>query len=291
MTKDKRNNKPENNIATEWLIGNSDNLLEKIKTNNITDLIGALRYDIEEHLPYFVFVESIPQVNTPADTQTEETPQDEKYSMTGRLAFCGKDKAPIYSLGENGYYTLEYIEVTNISKYMYRTRPMKNEDNSGWVIPLYEGNDFSSPKSINAYFHNLMYWESRLPNNSFGPIMMRLINSRTEMYRLMEQQGRWLKPQEGQKRQWMIRPVCGEVEKQQNELLAKIRIEEIQNNINKKTDILRQSEQELQYQTNTIEMVKRERERLELSVLSLNSDIENLQNELKILKENVSSEQ
>lgn len=291
MTKDNINNSNESSIAPEWLIGSSDNLLEKIRKNNLTDLIGALRHDIEEHLPYFVFVESIPQVNTLDYAPSEETPQDDKYPMTGRLAFCGKDKAPIYSLGENGYYTLEYIEVANIGKYMYRTRPMKNEDNSGWVIPLYEGNDFSSPKSINAYFHNLMYWESRLPNNSFGPLTLRLSNSLTEMYRLIEMQGRWLKPQEGLKRQWMTRPAYGEAEKMQNKLLAKIRIEEIQNDINKKTDILRQSEQEMQYQTDTIEMVKRDRERLKLSVYSLKSDIENLQNELKILSKNVSSEQ
>lgn len=256
-----------------------------ISCGNIAGMEETVKYNIEKNLPYFVFVESVPQIKEP-----DGQPHDEKYLLTGKIAFCGKDMAPIYSLGKRGYYTLGTLETNFISKYLHRTRPMKNEDGSGWIIPLYEGNDFRSQRSVNAYFHNLMFWESQLPNDSSGPLTLRLINSLIKENEMFPKNSYFSFTGGFSPYPWMSWNWNGGLERMREKMMVRQRMEELRDEINKKVDILKQTEVALRQQAETKKIYERECERLGQSTAVLRSDIHKLKEELNTLSENALQE-
>ena len=145
--------------------------LDRIERDELYQPVNGLKHDIEQFLPYFVFVER--------DRNSESK---ERYTATGNISFCGKDKAPLTFGSTTGVYAVERMRMVDLLGFLRSTMPMENEDNSGWIIPLYEGNDFASQEELNAYFHNLMYWESMLPASSFGPLTLRYGYALSEFY-------------------------------------------------------------------------------------------------------------
>lgn len=165
----------DNNSMNANTIETTEFRLSEIERLNLTDPVGALKHDIERFLPYFVFVE-----------RDRTTDSKDRYAASGKISFCGMDKAPLMLGTEMGLFEVERMRMTDLLGFLRSTMPMENEDNSGWIIPLYEGNDFASQEDLNAYFHNLMYWESMLPATSFGPLTLRYGYSLMETYSLLK---------------------------------------------------------------------------------------------------------
>lgn len=257
--------------------------LDNIERNELYQPVNGLKHDIEQYLPYFVFVE-----------RDRTTDSKERYAATGNISFCGKDKAPLTFGSATAVYAVERMRMVDLLGFLRSTMPMENEDNSGWIIPLYEGNDFASQQDLNAYFHNLMYWESMLPASSLGPLTLRYGYALSEFYTMwadslkrkldtekMMAELQEIKRKEEERQQERIRISTKERERQE---LERQRLElRAELDMTEKRIHTVMSEQNQRAQM--IAMMNRERDELTERAKRLEAEKQRLQEELDMLNE------
>lgn len=253
-------------------IQNPASSLSDIERLGLTESLGALKHDIEQHLPYFVFVE-----------RDRNSTNKDKYAVTGNIAFCGKDKAPLTLQTELGFYGIEPLRVTDLVGYLKSTMPMENEDNSGWIIPLYEGNDFASEQELNAYMHNLMYWESMLPATMSGPLTLRYGCALCEAYRLLKDSCETsIQKARDEELQEQLR---ANTKKERKRKELEMRMTELQQRIALNEKQIQTAQIEQSRRTQMLDTIRREQEEMTLTQCRLQQEKEQLEEEMKQLIE------
>lgn len=135
----------------------------------------AINNEIEDCLPYYVVVESY-VVNSPMRVESYSThfgsPMDE-VKITGRICFVNKKYDEATDLG---WMLLDKLNWDIVCQQLYNLQPEEIElaGNKCYRVPL-GSVDVSKLKDINAYFHNLMFWESMLDKEFVGPLSLRYI--------------------------------------------------------------------------------------------------------------------
>ena len=121
----------------------------------------AVSYELERFFPGFVLVWE----------------SGEKKNRTKYLTFYMLDRTPYFPEAD-GSVTAFTIEPRNSAIVEQRIREQQStlrevDGQEGWLIPLYESDAFRTPTDVNAYLHNLMFWESLLTPESYGPFAQR----------------------------------------------------------------------------------------------------------------------
>lgn len=141
--------------------------------NSVTDPQDAIYNEIEYYLPYYVLVESV-VINSPSLVRSYSTnygiPMDE-IKITGRILFVNKKYDEATDLG---WMLLDKLNWDIVCQQLYNLQPEEIElgGNKCYRVPL-GSVDVSKQKDINAYFHNLMFWESMLDKEFVGPLSLR----------------------------------------------------------------------------------------------------------------------
>ena len=140
---------------------------------SVTDPQDAIYNEIEDYLPYYVVVESY-VVNSPLRVESYSThfgcPMDE-IKITGRICFVNKKYDESTALG---WMLLNMLNWDIVCQQLYNLQPEEIElaGNKCYRVPL-GSVDVSKQKDINAYLHNLMFWESMLDKEFVGPLSLR----------------------------------------------------------------------------------------------------------------------
>lgn len=141
----------------------------------VTDPQDAINNEIEDCLPYYVLVESV-VIDSPLLVRSYSTnygiPMDE-IKITGRICFVNKKYDEATDLG---WMLLDKLNWDIVCQQLYNLQPEEIElaGNKCYRVPL-GSVDVSKLKDINAYFHNLMFWESMLDKDYVGPLSLRYI--------------------------------------------------------------------------------------------------------------------
>lgn len=147
----------------------------------------AMFYELESFFPSYVFIDkqSIDRFGADGSDNPEE--------ITGsRLAFFSRDDKP-YFADENGNIQWFDIEPLNLSMLNMRLQEMLPSVGlrygvEGYIIPLQENTFFESREDVNAYLHNLMFWESFITSSQAGPLMQRFCWISQKLYKMRNDQ-------------------------------------------------------------------------------------------------------
>lgn len=143
--------------------------------NPVTDPLDSIYNEIEDYLPYYVVVESV-VMNSALPVRSYSTnygiPMDE-IKITGRILFVKKKLAAATDLE---WMLINRLNWDIVCQQLYNLQPEEIElgGNRCYRVPL-GSVDTSNQKDINAYLHNLMFWESMLDKEYVGPLSLRYI--------------------------------------------------------------------------------------------------------------------
>lgn len=141
----------------------------------VTDPQDAINNEIEDCLPYYVVVESY-VINSPLRVESYSThfgSAMDEIKITGRICFVNKKCDEATDLG---WMLLDKLNWDIVCQQLYNLQPEEIElaGNKCYRVPL-GSVDVSKQKDINAYLHNLMFWESMLDKEFVGPLSLRYI--------------------------------------------------------------------------------------------------------------------
>ena len=105
-----------------------------------------------------------------------------------RVGFFKRDGSPFFE--ERTWYEVDPSNITLVLNRVQNLQPetIESDNLKGWLIPLRESTFAMSMEHVNAYLHNLMFWESVLPVNVCGPMMQRLSWMTGKLYALRGEQ-------------------------------------------------------------------------------------------------------
>ncbi len=143
--------------------------------NPVTDPQDAIFNEIEDYLPYYVLVESV-VIDSPLLVRSYSTnygiPMDE-IKITGRILFVNKKMDADTDLG---WMLINRLNWDVVCQQLYNLQPeeIKLGRSKCYRVPL-GSVDTNKQKDVNAYLHNLMFWESMLNKDYVGPLSLRYI--------------------------------------------------------------------------------------------------------------------
>ena len=143
--------------------------------NSVTDPQDAIFNEIEDYLPYYVLVESV-VIDSPLLVRSYSTnygiPMDE-IKITGRILFVNKKMDADTDLG---WMLINRLNWDVVCQQLYNLQPeeIKLGGSKCYRVPL-GSVDTNKQKDVNAYLHNLMFWESMLDKDYVGPLSLRYI--------------------------------------------------------------------------------------------------------------------
>ncbi len=143
--------------------------------NPVTDPQDAIFNEIEDYLPYYVLVESV-VIDSPLLVRSYSTnygiPMDE-IKITGRILFVNKKMDADTDLG---WMLINRLNWDVVCQQLYNLQPeeIKLGGSKCYRVPL-GSVDTNKQKDVNAYLHNLMFWESMLDKDYVGPLSLRYI--------------------------------------------------------------------------------------------------------------------
>lgn len=105
-----------------------------------------------------------------------------------RVGFFKRDGSPFFE--EQTWYEVDPSNITLVLCRVQNLQPetIESDNLKGWLIPLRESTFAMSMEDVNAYLHNLMFWESVLPANVCGPMIQRLSWMTGKLYALRGEQ-------------------------------------------------------------------------------------------------------
>jgi len=133
---------------------------------------SSVWFELERFFPYFVLVER--------DSHAMESQGNffQKPVISGRIGFVDRNNA-FHNINTkiDTWYHVEPWNKAVIEAHLAETQPQSiiGKGGDGWIIPLYEGNRAKDMHEVNAYLHNLMFWESLIVSEEAGPIMQRTV--------------------------------------------------------------------------------------------------------------------
>lgn len=124
----------------------------------------ALYYEIEEFYPHHIIT-------------------DGKY-----IGFFKRDGSPF--LRDCKWLEVEPLNIALILNRIQNIQPetVEVDDFKGWILPLRESTFAMTMEDVNAYLHNLMFWESMLPAAVSGPIVQRIAWLTDKLYTMRGEQ-------------------------------------------------------------------------------------------------------
>lgn len=143
--------------------------------NPVTDPQDAIFNEIEDYLPYYVLVESV-VIDSPLLVRSYSTnygiPMDE-IKITGRILFVNKKMDADTDLG---WMLINRLNWDVVCQQLYNLQPEERKlgGSKCYRVPL-GSVDTNKQKDVNAYLHNLMFWESMLDKDYVGPLSLRYI--------------------------------------------------------------------------------------------------------------------
>ena len=147
----------------------------------------AMFYELESFFPSYVFIDkqSIDRFGADGSDNHAE-------AAGSRLAFFSRDDKPYFS-DENGNIQWFDIEPLNLCMLNMRLQEMLpsvglRHGVEGYIIPLQENTFFESREDVNAYLHNLMFWESFITSSQAGPLMQRFFWISQKLYKMRNDQ-------------------------------------------------------------------------------------------------------
>lgn len=104
------------------------------------------------------------------------------------IGFFKRDGQPFFE--EATWLEVEPMNIALILDRIQYIQPEQAEYEGvkGWIMPLRESPFALSVEDVNAYIHNLMFWESMLPSDTTGPLLQRIAWITNKLYRLRGEQ-------------------------------------------------------------------------------------------------------
>lgn len=133
----------------------------------------AMFYEMETFFPSYVFIDkqTLDQYGVDADDNHAEL-------VSSKLTFFTRDDKPFL---RNADGTIHWYEIEPLNVFTVRMRLLDmmagtatREGVEGYVVPMQENSFFGCWEDINAYLHNLMFWESLIPATENGPLAQRI---------------------------------------------------------------------------------------------------------------------
>lgn len=147
----------------------------------------AMFYEMETFFPSYVFVDkqTIDQFGVDISDNNVEV-------IGSKLAFFTRDDKPFFA-DEKG--NIQWFDIEPMNLYVLRMRMLEIMPSvglrygvEGYIIPLQENAFFESQDDVNAYLHNLMFWESTITASQSGPLMQRFFWISQKLYKMRNQQ-------------------------------------------------------------------------------------------------------
>ena len=153
--------------------------LKKSRMN--VDPAEVISREMERYMPSYLFLV----------LDAEPLHEDVGSQPKGRLAFYTRDDRP-YITGENGEMCWYQISPDNLPYVRLKVKELlptleTREGVEGYVVPLQESPSFSEMRDVVSYQRNLMFWESMLEDDGYGPMAGRFAFLAQTVYRMLNE--------------------------------------------------------------------------------------------------------
>ena len=144
---------------------------------------NAIFYEMEEFFPSYVFIDkqTIDQFGVNLSDESAEL-------VAAKIAFFSKDDKPYFNDGES---KLKWFEIEPMNVYLARMKMLDLMPSTsmrcgeeGYIVPLQENTFYETFEDVNAYLHNLMFWESVISVKQVGPLAQRIFWLSNKLYKM-----------------------------------------------------------------------------------------------------------
>jgi len=120
--------------------------------------------EMERYMPSYLFLVLDPE---PPHERGEDRPE-------GRVAFYTRDDRP-FAVDEDGGMHWYRIPAENLPYVRFKVKELVptvevRDGVEGYVVPLQESPSFDESRAVVSYQRNLMFWESMLSDDGYGPM-------------------------------------------------------------------------------------------------------------------------
>ena len=133
----------------------------------------AMFYEMETFFPSYVFIDKLTLDQFGVDVNDNHAEL-----VSSKLTFFTREDKPFL---KNADGSIHWFKIEPLNVYTVRMRVLDMmadtsicEGVEGYVVPMQENSFFGCWEDINAYLHNLMFWESLLPSTENGPLAQRI---------------------------------------------------------------------------------------------------------------------
>lgn len=147
----------------------------------------AMFYEMETFFPSYVFIDK-----QTIDKFGVDISEESAELVAAKISFFSKDDKP-YFTDEDG--KVKWFEIEPMNVYLARMKMLDLMPTSsircgveGYIVPLQENTFYETFEDVNAYLHNLMFWESVISVKQVGPLAQRVFWLSSKLYKMRGEQ-------------------------------------------------------------------------------------------------------